>query len=82
MQYDATPLWDKMKREGRSMTWLAKATGYNRTYLHLIRAGVKPVTKKFMVRAAAAIEAERASLFLPAILTEVSESLSEERIAD
>jgi hypothetical protein len=82
MQYDATPLWDKLRREGRSMTWFAGATGYNRTYLHMIRAGMKPVTEKFMVKAAAALEVERASLFLPAILPEGSTTLSVERIAD
>jgi plasmid maintenance system antidote protein VapI len=82
MQYDASPLWERMEREGRQMTWLARATGYNRTYLHMIRAGSKPLTNKVMDKIAAAFGADRDALFLSVELHEVSKSLVEEMVAD
>jgi hypothetical protein len=81
-QYDATPLWERMKREGRRWAWLAEVTGYDRTYLYLIRAGRKPVTEKFMDRVAAAFGLERGDLFAPVVLPEGSDPLTDGRVAD
>lgn len=78
MAYNADGLWRLLKEQGRSITWLAKATGYNRTYLHLMRNGSKPVTEEFAGKASAALGISADLLFVPVTLTEVSNSLLRE----
>lgn len=82
MHYDATGLWARLKDEGRSVAWLARATGYDRTYLHMMRAGMKPITDGFRDKASAALNVDPAFLFVPIDITEVSKDIPQESVAD
>lgn len=64
-QYSAQLLFGLLRDEGRTMTWLARATGFSRNYLHLIQGGRKPLTASVVEKASRALGVETSAFFLP-----------------
>ena len=45
----------ELKAQGRSVTWLAKATGYTRPYVSAVLTGASPWTEEFQKKVAAVL---------------------------
>jgi hypothetical protein len=58
------PIWEILKYQGRSMSWLARTTGYAHSYVRKIKCRFNRPSKKFREKCSAALMMPEASLFL------------------
>lgn len=58
------PIWGILKYQGRSMSWLARTTGYAHSYVRKLACGVYRPSSAFRTKASMALMMPESSLFL------------------
>jgi len=57
------PIWARLRGEGRSLVWLARATGYSYSHVKAVAAGIQPAGRRFRAACARVLAAEEDALF-------------------
>jgi transcriptional regulator with XRE-family HTH domain len=83
-RYATTNFWKVLKRQGRSIRWLASETGVSENYISQMKAGRRAIRETFALRASHALSLPMDLLFAPIELHDVDvlSASSDERAAD
>jgi transcriptional regulator with XRE-family HTH domain len=83
-RYVATNFWKVLKRQGRTIRWLAGETGVSENYISQMKAGRRAIRESFAIKASHTLSLPMDLLFLPAGLHDVDDlnATRDERAAD
>ena len=83
-RFIATAFWKVLKRQGRTIRWLAIQVGVSENYITQMKHGRRPIPESFAVKASHALSMPVDVLFAPIELHDVDvlNATSDERAAD
>lgn len=73
-RYTTTNFWIVLKRQGRSIRWLAGQTGVSENYITQMKHGRRPILESFAIGASHALSLPMEFLFTPAELPVANET--------